>query len=333
MPGDRAAAVSLPNHREAAAKEVAQLMRRGVLTAALGFVLPVLMHILSLIAFVQAYDRGNEEFWKRKGQLALGFLTNLLTAAWCIFVLVVGFTKLERNLMAKMSFDYPKVYAEPCFDRLANTEIRLGDCEAKLKKTSAPKKLSRLHSTIGFLHLAEKRYSLALQPLDTAIHEDPQNVHAFLYRAALFEHTNDFDHAIADLNTAVLLGPKDADALTSRCLHFAIREEFAKAETDCRAALAIDEHAYDAHNGLALAALKQKDYRRAELEFHEALIKGSNSSASRYGRGLARVAQGNAAGKIDLSNALAVVSDTKQDFYEDTFSALRQLYVEKEEAK
>lgn len=99
-------------------------------------------------------------------------------------------------------------------------------------------------------------------------------------------------------------------------------------------AQAVADEAKQLHDqGKISSSLKQKDYRRAELEFHEALIKGSNSSASRYGRGLARVAQGNAAGKIDLSNALAVVSDTKQDFYEDTFSALRQLYVEKEEAK
>jgi tetratricopeptide (TPR) repeat protein len=157
--------------------------------------------------------------------------------------------------------------------------------------------------------------SAAIELLDQAIAIDRRNPLAFYNRGYAEFALKQYDKAIADYSSAIELEPRMGLAYNNRALSRAI------AGSDLVAALADSDQAVkllplnlEVRDTRGFIYLKLRDPALALNEYNAALTIDPNRALSLYGRGLARIRMGDAAGKGDQEAALTINPEVASDF-------------------
>jgi tetratricopeptide (TPR) repeat protein len=155
----------------------------------------------------------------------------------------------------------------------------------------------------------------AIELLDRAIAIDQRNPLAFYNRGYAEFALKQYDKAIADYGSAIAIDPGMGLAYNNRALSRAI------AGSDLVAALADSDQALkllplnlEVRDTRGFIYLKLGDPALALNEYNAALAIDPNRALSLYGRGLARIGMGDAAGKGDQEAALTINPDVANDF-------------------
>lgn len=155
----------------------------------------------------------------------------------------------------------------------------------------------------------------AIDLLDQAIAIDRRNPLAFYNRGYAEFAQKQYDKAIADYSSAIEIEPRMGLAYNNRALSRAI------AGTDLVAALADSDQALkllplnlEVRDTRGFIFLKLGDPALALNEYNAALTIDPNRALSLYGRGLARIRMGDAAGKGDQEAALTINPEVANDF-------------------
>jgi tetratricopeptide (TPR) repeat protein len=141
---------------------------------------------------------------------------------------------------------------------------------------------------------------------------------AFAYdkRGNAWRDKDDLDRAIADYSEAIGLDPKKAKYLNNRCWARAIAgRELPLAVTDCTEALGIAGNDANIMDSRGLAYLRLSRLDDAVADYDEALKLNPKQAGSLYGRGLAKLKNGDAAGgEADIAAAKAIQADIAEEF-------------------
>lgn len=155
----------------------------------------------------------------------------------------------------------------------------------------------------------------AIDLLDKAIAIDRRNPLAFYNRGYAEFALKQYDKAIADYSSAIEIEPRMGLAYNNRALSRAI------AGSDLVAALADSDQALkllplnlEVRDTRGFIFLKLGDPALALNEYNAALTIDPNRALSLYGRGLARIRMGDAAGKGDQEAALTINPEVANDF-------------------
>jgi tetratricopeptide (TPR) repeat protein len=160
----------------------------------------------------------------------------------------------------------------------------------------------------------------AVADLSQAIALEPGLARAWSERGALYFRLRDVDRAIADTTQALRLRPGNPIDLNNRCwIRAAVGHDLPAALADCDQAAAAAPHAPGILDSRGFVHLRMKRYRAAATDYDAALAANPSSVAvkasSLYGRGLARIAQGDSVrGKADIAAALGLDPAAGRDY-------------------
>lgn len=153
----------------------------------------------------------------------------------------------------------------------------------------------------------------ALPALDRALVEAPGSLEILRLRGRLRASLGDADGARADFAAMRALDPADPLLRNDVCWSQALEAfDLDRALADCDAALSAGEAAFI--DSRAMVLLQMERYAEARAEYERALATEPDLPASNYGRGLARLALGDAGGNDDLARARALDVDVAEDF-------------------
>lgn len=118
---------------------------------------------------------------------------------------------------------------------------------------------------------------------------------AYLFRSLAYEHTQQYNLAIADATQAIAFSPADPNPWNQRCWVRAVAGDLANAQSDCQKSLQLGPQNAAILDSAGFVYLKQKNYPAAITNYQAALKITPKLASSLYGLGLAEQAQGNQA--------------------------------------
>jgi tetratricopeptide (TPR) repeat protein len=198
-------------------------------------------------------------------------------------------------------------------------ESRRGNLAGAARDYEAALKIDPRYAT-ALVNLAAVRAmqgqpGAAVALLDQAITIDPRNPLAFYNRGYAEFALKQYDKAIADYGSAIEIDPGMGLAYNNRALSRVV------AGSDLVAALADSDQALkllplnlEVRDTRGFIYLKLGDPALALNEYNAALTIDPNRALSLYGRGLARIRMGDAAGKGDQAAALTINPEVAGDF-------------------
>ena len=198
--------------------------------------------------------------------------------------------------------------------------------------------LSGVYNNRGIAYRNQRDNPRALADFSEAIRINPQSSIAYRNRGDIYLRMNDPRRAIADFDEAIRITPAFAAAYQNRargygmlgqhgraaadmrvaveitpdhpvrqeilCWSLALaNEDLAAARAACDASLKLKPDASNTYDSRAMVGLKQKRYQDAWNDYDAAVRLDSKSAHSLYGRGIAALRLGRAAGKADIERA------------------------------
>jgi tetratricopeptide (TPR) repeat protein len=195
-------------------------------------------------------------------------------------------------------------------------------------------------------------FDKAIADHDEAIRTDPTYAAGFMHRGNAYARHGDFERAIADHTEAIRLGPKDADAFYNRGYTYSRKGDHEHAVADYTSGLELDANnsrlwgqrcwsravvgkqlqvALDdctkasslapkipqilAYRGLVDLKLGQFDKALADYDAAFALTKIPDHADWLYGRGVAKLRKGDAAGgNVDIASTKAIKPDIAEEY-------------------
>ena len=169
----------------------------------------------------------------------------------------------------------------------------------------------------------------ALHDFNKAIELDNKNPHAFYNRGLIHTLLDDHVRAEKDYDAAIGLNPGDAAALNNRCWTRAVIGQLQDAMDDCNGALQLLQFAMkdrdeaprlqpnfaDALDSRGFTYLKLGQFEHAIVDYNAALTIVPRKADALYGRGLARLKRGDAAGgKADIAAAQGIRAGIAEEF-------------------
>jgi tetratricopeptide (TPR) repeat protein len=155
----------------------------------------------------------------------------------------------------------------------------------------------------------------AIDLLDQAIAIDRRNPLAFYNRGYAEFALKQYDKAIADYSSAIEIDPRMGLAYNNRALSRAIAgSDLVAALSDSDQALKLLPLNLEVRDTRGFIYLKLGDPALALNEYNAALTIDPNRALSLYGRGLARIRMGDAAGRGDQEAALTINPEVANDF-------------------
>ena len=154
----------------------------------------------------------------------------------------------------------------------------------------------------------------ALPPLDAALVVAPDNVDLLALRGRARVAAGDPAGARSDFAALRALTRNDPVLLNNVCWAQALAGfDLTQALADCDAAIAgAEEAGFIDSRGMVL--LQMDRYAEAKMAYDQALVDRPNQASSLYGRGLARLALGDEAGRQDVDRATAISADAPDNF-------------------
>jgi tetratricopeptide (TPR) repeat protein len=163
------------------------------------------------------------------------------------------------------------------------------------------------------LERAAGRPAPALAALDRALEAAPDALQLLSLRGQLRASAGDAAGARSDFAAMRALDPGDPVLLNNVCWAQALEGfDLDQALADCDAALSAGEAAFI--DSRAMVLLHMGRYPEALADYDKALAAAPDQTPSIYGRGLARLAVGDAGGREDLVRARARDADVGEDF-------------------
>lgn len=156
----------------------------------------------------------------------------------------------------------------------------------------------------------------AIRDLDTALAIQPNNSVALYNRGYARFAQRAYDKAIADYDDAILLDPSLGPAYNNRCLTRAIAgRDLVKAMADCNLALKLMPTSLDVREVRGFIYLKLGDPAIAIAEYNAALAIDPNQPLALWGRGLARIRDGQTReGEADQAAARVLDPNVERQF-------------------
>lgn len=167
----------------------------------------------------------------------------------------------------------------------------------------------------ALLELGAGDYGRAIADLDRAIRLRPRDARAYFNRGYAHFARGDFEPAIADYSAALRVDPTMALAYNNRCLARAVAgQDAGSVMSDCQEALARAPDSVEVHETRGFVFLKLGNVTAALTEYEAVLKADPRRPNALYGRGLARLQQGNGAGERDKQAARTLNSGVDRDF-------------------
>ncbi|GAB4158690.1 MAG: hypothetical protein Fur005_13690 [Roseiflexaceae bacterium] len=173
-------------------------------------------------------------------------------------------------------------------------------------------------------------YQQAIDRLNQAIGEQPQNAQHYLDRAEAYLSLGLSDQALNDYNQAARLNPQDTQAPLGQAQIYSKQGQFDLAIAAYAKALAINEELPQARFGIGDARLALKDYVKAIDEYSRGLAIEPANVAARIGRGEAYLAlrqyeraqsDFDQALALDADNPAALLQRGRSFFYQRDYSS------------
>ena len=212
--------------------------------------------------------------------------------------------------------------------------------------------LALLYSNRGNQRERAGDFKNAIVDHDEAIRIDPTYSAGYMHRGNAYARHGDFDRALADHSEAIRLSPNDADAFYNRGYTYSHKGDHEQAVGDYTAGLALDadnsrlwgqrcwsravvgkelrEAIEDCdkanslapkipqilgYRGLVYLKLGQFDKAVADYDAALALTKNPNNSEWLYGRGVAKLKNGDSTGgNADIERAKTIKADIAEDY-------------------
>ena len=149
----------------------------------------------------------------------------------------------------------------------------------------------------GVAYLREGQYDLAIRDFDATIRLKPDYASAYANRGSAYDDKGQYALAIQDLDRAIGLTPDDAAALNNRC--------YARAEAghgiipallDCNESLLLRPGEPATLDSRGFVYLHLGRFDDAIRDYNAALSKDARVASSLYGRGFARLREGDKTG-------------------------------------
>lgn len=183
---------------------------------------------------------------------------------------------------------------------------------AQAKLATAPDNVTALNALFE-IGRRQGRYDEVLGALDAGIAVAPDNWNLFNLRAEARARAGDEAGARADFAAMRALSTGSPALMNGVCWTQAITGfDLEQALADCDIAVTSGEAGVIDSRALVLLQLGR--YDEAKAAYDQALAAQPNQAASLYGRGLARLALGDAAGREDIDRAKRLSVDTADDF-------------------
>lgn len=173
---------------------------------------------------------------------------------------------------------------------------------------------AELRARRGHRHAELAHVGPAMADLDAAVALDPNNPTARKFRALLLHGAGRQAEARADIDEAVRLRSDDIRAVSARCVIRVAQERTEAGLEDCRRAQQLDGLKAVALSATAQAQLLLGRPREALAGFDAVLAVQPNFMRALYGRGVARQALGDAAGRDDVAEALRRLPGAAAEF-------------------
>jgi tetratricopeptide (TPR) repeat protein len=166
----------------------------------------------------------------------------------------------------------------------------------------------------GVAYLRKGEFDLAIKAFGEAIKLNPTYSEAFANRAEAHLKQHEYDRAARDYDEAIRLAPNLDAVWNGRCWARAILGALKEALEDCNKALQVGPNAatYDSRG---LIYLKMGQFDRAIDDYSSALKLDLKLASALYGRGLAKLKQGEqGSGETDIAAAKTIQPDIGDQF-------------------
>jgi len=137
---------------------------------------------------------------------------------------------------------------------------------------------------------------------------------AFNNRGVAYRLKGDYDRAIADYNQAIKLKADFAPAFDNRCWARAVVGILKQALADCNQALRLMPNNAATLDSRAFIFLKMTHFDAAVSDYDAALRIDPKLAFALYGRGLARLKNGDPSGEADIAAAKALQADIAEEY-------------------
>jgi tetratricopeptide (TPR) repeat protein len=233
-------------------------------------------------------------------------------------------------------------------DEPATAEQRIAACTAVMKAgRDKGEKLAEVFNNRGLAYRGKGDLDRAIQDYAQAIKLAPKLAAAFVNRGVAHDRKGEYDRAIADYDQAIKLRPSAeayfnrgnahlgksqyaaaiddynqalklqadfAPAFDNRCWARAVVGILKQALADCNEALRLIPNNAATFDSRAFVFLKMTNYDAAVSDFDRALHSDPKLAFALYGRGLARMRNGDGAGEADINAAKAIQADIAEEY-------------------
>jgi tetratricopeptide (TPR) repeat protein len=156
-----------------------------------------------------------------------------------------------------------------------------------------------------------------IRKYNETLRSNPNDADAYYKRGQVYASNREFSQALSDFDQALRIDPNDPEALNNRCWTRAVIGELQGALADCDKAISIRPTFTDALDSRGFIYLKLGLLSRAIADYDAALKRDKNKATSLYGRGKAKLRNGDTAGgNADMASAKSVQPDIADEFEE-----------------
>jgi tetratricopeptide (TPR) repeat protein len=156
----------------------------------------------------------------------------------------------------------------------------------------------------------------AITKQNEALRANPNDVDAYYKRGLVYASNGQFNQALSDFDQALRIEPNDPETLNNRCWTRAVIGELQGALADCDKAIALRPTA-DVFDSRGFIYLKLGLLGRAIADYDAAIKREPKKALSLYGRGKAKLRNGDTAGgNADLAAAKSIQPDIAAEFEE-----------------
>jgi Tfp pilus assembly protein PilF len=156
------------------------------------------------------------------------------------------------------------------------------------------------------LYMDAAEWRRAIADYSEVVRRAPKFAPAYAALAEARAADENIPGAVTEYGRAIKLDPGNANYWAGRCWMSARLRDLAAALDDCEHALALQPDAHYARGARAFTHLLRRDYAAAIADFDAELVQVVSDRArayALYGRGVARLLAGNAAGAQDMRGA------------------------------
>ena len=205
------------------------------------------------------------------------------------------------------------------YNNRGNAYIAKGEFDRAIEDFDRSIKLDRTYikplNNRGVAYMKKGEHELAIEAFDEVIRLDPNYVNAFANRAAAYLKKHDYARAAQDFDEAIRLSPGLEPVSHGRCWARAILGDLEAALEACNKALQSGLNKAATYDSLGLIRLKMDQPGAAIDDYSSALRIDPKLASALYGRGLARLRNGDQAGSdADISAAKTIAAGIDEDF-------------------